>query len=323
MANLTDSKNGDTFVFVIPIRNPWDDKVSDYNCIEEVLKKTVESLYSQTYSDTFTVIVCHKVPSWPQKFGDKVTFLNVSHIPIFPPNRNQVKVDKGLKYIIGSLYARTILDPKFIMLMDADDYVNINLASSLINKYESQKTNVDGYLIKKGIHVDLEINPDYTIHYKNAYLVQKFNQSCGTCRIFKTESLIQKIQGIDPEIEAKFSHWPDKAIDSSIDVTCEPVTWLNEATQSNYLNEDSIVNILGRHIKQGQYFNFSPLSIVGAAKGCGHGNHDGPRQGKAHQDKVIKKFPIKKFYEDFGITEDIKQHTAERKSNFWKQLWRS
>ena len=58
MANLTDSKNGDTFVFVIPIRNPWDDKVSDYNCIEEVLKKTVESLYSQTYSDTFTVIVC-------------------------------------------------------------------------------------------------------------------------------------------------------------------------------------------------------------------------------------------------------------------------
>ena len=73
-----------SFVFVIPVRNPKDDKVTDYQCIETALCETVLSLTSQTWKNTHVVIVCHHIPDWSSRFRDKVTFLNVDHIPIFP-----------------------------------------------------------------------------------------------------------------------------------------------------------------------------------------------------------------------------------------------
>lgn len=291
-----------TFVFVIPVRNPQDQKVADYSCIETVLHETVKSLIQQTYRHTHIVIVCHKIPPWSKSIGSKVTFLNVSDIPTFPPDENPVRVDKGLKYIIGILYAKHNLNPSLIMPMDADDYVNIKLASKLVNKGKFNK-NLDGYILKKGLHVNLEIAADYSVDYEAAYVVREFDRTCGSCRVFKTDALIKSIEIIDSDVVKRFSLWPARSPNASVNVPIEPVMWLSHLTRPNFSNENSIVNILGRHINQDPYFKLLPLSLVGAAKGCGHGNHDGPKQGAIHKDKLVGKFSTQKFLRTFGAVE--------------------
>ena len=293
-------KAHNSFVFVIPVRNPEDDKVSNYQCIETALHETVRSLTRQTWENTHVVVVCHQVPLWSSDYSNQVTFLDVSNLSVFPPNTNPVRVDKGLKYIIGILYAKKNLNPVLVMPMDADDYVNINLAKSLIWKNHFNKLS-DGYMIKKGLHINLEVTPQYSIEYEAAYQIRNFDHSCGSCRIFKSRSLMKRLRSIDTNIAEKFSYWPSKLPNASLKVPEEPVIWLSDRSKSTYHTEDSIVNILGRHINQNAYFKFSSLSLIGAAKGCGHGNHDGPRQGEVHQDKLISDFPIQKFYGEFGV----------------------
>ncbi|NER78120.1 MAG: glycosyltransferase family 2 protein [Leptolyngbya sp. SIO1D8] len=297
-----DRKKRNSFVFIIPVRNPGDTKVRDYQCIEAALRETVRSLTQQTWENIHVIVVCHTVPLWSSEYGDRVTFLNVKNSPVFPPNTNPVRVDKGLKYILGILYAKNILDPALIMPMDADDYVNVNLAKELIWKNKFNLLS-DGYVVRQGLHVNLEITSEYLIKYENAYQIRNFNYSCGSCRIFKINPLLKKLKSIDSNIIEEFTCWPPKSSDFSLDVPKEPVVWLSDHSRSSYLDEDSIVNILGRHINQKPYFKLSPLSLIGAAKGCGHGNHDGPRQGEIHQDKLIDSFPIQQFYDEFGLLE--------------------
>ncbi|KAI9132430.1 hypothetical protein [Acaryochloris sp. CCMEE 5410] len=307
-------KDKGAFVFVIPVRNPRDQKVVDYSCIEAVLHETVKSLVQQTYLHTHIVIVCHKIPPWSKSIGSKVTFLNVSNIPTFPPDENPVRVDKGLKYIIGILYAKHNLNPFLIMPIDADDYVNIRLARKLVNKGQFNK-NLDGYILKKGLHVNLEIAPDYSVDYEAAYVVREFDRTCGSCRVFKTDALIKSIETIDSDIASKFSCWPLRSQNASVTVPAEPVVWLSNISQPHYLSENNIVNILGRHINQSAYFKLVPLNFIGAAKGCGHGNHDGPKQGKIHMDKSIGTISVQKFCSDFGILNQKDSQPVHKKVN--------
>lgn len=296
-------KDKEAFVLVIPVRNPQDQKVIDYSCIEAILHETVRSLTQQSYSHTHIVIVCHKIPSWGGTIGNNVTFLNVSNIPAFPANKNPVRVDKGLKYIIGILYAKNNLNPDLIMPMDADDYVNVKLASKLVkkDKFNRFNSNRDGYILKKGLHVNLQIAADYSVNYEVAYLVEEFDRTCGSCRVFKTDALMKSIETIDVDIASRFSYWPLRSQNASVTVPAEPVMWLSDISQPHYLSENNIVNILGRHIKQSPYFKLAPLNFVGAAKGCGHGNHDGPKQGEVHMDKIIGNISAQQFCSNFGI----------------------
>lgn len=307
-------RDQEAFVLVIPVRNPQDKKVVNYSCIEAVLHETVRSLTQQTYSPTHIIIVCHKIPSWAGAIGNNVTFLNVSNIPAFLPNTNPVRVDKGLKYIIGILYAKYTLNPGLIMPMDADDYVNVKLASKLANKGKFNKE-VDGYILKKGLHIKLQISADYSVNYEAAYLVKEFDRTCGSCRVFKTDALMKSIKAIDIDIASKFSCWPLRSQNASVTVPAEPVMWLSDISQPHYLSENNIVNILGRHINQGAYFNLVPLAFVGAAKGCGHGNHDGPKQGEVHMDKSIRTVSAQQFCSDFGILNENYSKPAHKKIN--------
>jgi hypothetical protein len=79
------------------------------------------------------------------------------------------------------------------------------------------------------------------------------------------------------------------------------IRWLREKTRRGHEDEDGIVNILGRHKYQEGHFDFQPIHLLGAAKGCGHGNHDGPKQGKIHRRHVIGEIPVDEFLETFGV----------------------
>ena len=294
-----------SFAFIIPVVHPNGHKVSNYSHVEIALKDTLKSLQRQTYRDAKVIVVCCQLPTWAGQMGDNVHFLDVSNSEIFAANRNDVKVDKGLKYILGMLYASEHFQPSLYMLADADDYVDTRIAEyslkSLNKKFGDER--IDGYLIDKGLQVEVSIPLEEKLNYQNAYLVKKFNASCGTCRIFKEKSLSDKLLQVHPNIFEISRQWLSHKQGNTFLVPPALISWLDDLCKDAYFEEWHIVNVLGRHITQESHFNFIPFPKVGAAKACGHGNHDGPRKGGLHRDKIISKLPIGLFKGNFGIQE--------------------
>lgn len=292
-----------SFVFILPVVHPKGSKVSNYNHVEIALRQTIASLQNQTYSDVKIIVVCCQIPTWAEQLNSNVFFLDVSDSKTFGPNRNDVKVDKGLKYILGILYAAAHFKPSLYMLADADDYVDTQLAEysikSLNGRFGDKKN--DGYLVDKGVQVEVDMLSEGMVTYKNAYLVKRFNDTCGTCRIFKNDSLNKKLLAVDANFFEKSKQWIPNKLENIVRVPLEFPTWLDSLYSDDYLKDWHIVNILGRHIKQKGHFNFILFPYVGAAKACGHGNHDGPRRGGLHHKKIIGNLPASVFRRKFGI----------------------
>lgn len=292
-----------SFVFILPVVHPKGSKVSNYNHVEVALKQTIESLQNQTYRDVKIVVVCCQIPAWVNQLSKNIFFLDVSDSEIFAPNRNNVKVDKGLKYILGILYATALFGPSLYMLADADDYVDTQLAAHSIKALNGVLGNkeIDGYLVDKGFQVEVSISPNEKLEYQNAYLAKHFNVSCGTCRIFKQDSLSQKLLEVESNIFQQSKQWIPDQLANAIKVPSDFSSWLDSLCNADYLKDWHIVNVLGRHIKQDEHFKFLLFPQAGAAKACGHGNHDGPRKGGLNEKKIIGKFPISDFRKKFGI----------------------
>ncbi|MBF2037275.1 MAG: hypothetical protein IGR92_17790 [Leptolyngbyaceae cyanobacterium T60_A2020_046] len=297
------------FAFVIPVVHPEDYKVKDYRCIEAVLKRTLESLNRQTYPAISVIVVGHRVPSWFAELGDRYTFLDVSDNPVFTarPSKEGARkharqIDKGLKYTVGLLYALQHHDIRFAMPMDADDYVNVHLALYLQTYFQSARLEkLSGALIHKGLNVKLSITPDYEITYESAYKIRNFNEACGSCRIFTRTALENSLRLIDPDIEARFRYWSTPDESRSLKVSLEATQWLDQQTRDTYAERNSIINALGRHGWQEDFFRFFRLPFLGAAQGCGHNNHEGQRQGTVDYARIIKPYPLPKFYREFGL----------------------
>ena len=289
------------FVFVIPVRNPDDEKVQNYGTIELLLKKTIESLCKQKNGSVHVIVVCHRIPDFIDQLSENVTFLDVNNISVFRSGRNPVRVDKGLKYIIGILYAAQYFRPRFIMPMDADDYIHIDLVNYIRSHEHVYDDKADGYLIQRGVHALLDVKQGAEIRLQRAYHIRNFNLTCGSCRIFNFSHLMAKLSKNYPELDNQFSDWPQRDTNKRIAVPDKPVQWLDSITREQYNNETSLVNALGRHMNQRLNFKFIPLDFVGAAKGCGHGNHDGPLGGDVHEDKIIGIYPLHKFLDDYGL----------------------
>lgn len=292
-----------SFAFIIPVVHPKGNQVSDYGHVEIALKKTLESLQRQTYKETKVVVVCCQMPTWARQMGDNVHFLDVSNSDVFAANRNMLQVDKGLKYILGILYASEHFQPSLYMLADADDYVETRLAEYSLKSLRKKFGNVqiDGYLIDKGLQVQVSALPHQDLNYQNAYLVKRFDAACGTCRILKEKKLSEKLLQIHPNLFEASRQWFSRQQDNIFIVPPDFSSWLDNLCKDGYLQDWHIVNVLGRHIAQQDYFNFMAFPKVGAAKACGHGNHVGPLRGKLHDDKIISKLPIGLFKECFGL----------------------
>jgi hypothetical protein len=292
-----------SFTFIIPVVNPKNSKVKNYDHVEIVLRKTLESICRQSFKPIYIVVVCHRVPTWSKDLGPNIFFLNVSASNVFDSDANHVIIDKGLKYVIGILYALNHLNSKWIMPMDADDYVNVNLAN-FIAKNDAYLPWIDGYIIDQGLQAEVGVPDEGKLTYKNVFRIKNFHLSCGSCRIFKRKTVINKLATIHPEIflKSKFMSFGSHA--NTINVSPRFIDWLEGCSKQDYNQVSHIVNLLGRHIKQKRYFNFIPLPMLGAAKACGHGNHDGPKEGNIHQDKILTSLSLKDFYNDFGIYEN-------------------
>ncbi|MFG6106877.1 glycosyltransferase family A protein [Leptothoe sp. EHU-05/26/07-4] len=292
-----------SFAFILPVIHPDSVKVSNYEHVEIVLKRTLESLRRQTFTDIKIIVVCCKIPDWAKDIGDNIYFLDVADSKTFKPNRNIARVDMGLKFIVGILYALEKFKVDLFMRVDGDDYVNSNLAKYAINSLDKtlQSSTVDGYIINKGLQIEVKVNSNNEIEYGNTYFIRRFNSSCGTCRIFKQATLRAKLLEIHSDIFSKSSHWLAAHQERTVAIPTEMTDWLDQISKDHYAEEWHPVNILGRHINQSEYLNFENFPFLGAAKACGHGNHDGPREGKIHQDKMIGKLPKSILESTFGI----------------------
>lgn len=59
--------------------------------------------------------------------------------------------------------------------------------------------------------------------------------------------------------------------------------------------------LLGQHVHHWPPFQLAEYPTLGAAKGCGHGNHDGPRRGAVHWERVVARYSLSAARDLVGI----------------------
>lgn len=289
----------DRFAFVIPVVNPGNAKVRSYATVEAVFRETIQSLLSQGHDDTIVVAVCHRIPSWAADFGDRVRFIDVGDHRAFAPNRNHVRVDKGMKYALGCLQAIGRDNARFVMLADADDFVRTDLAETVLGTH-LPPARQDGFLITRGVHVQIDWSASRPA-VTGAFEVTRFNKTCGSCRVFAAAPLRRALETMDSHL---FYHADDLGEPDGRGAILPPtqlLDYLDGLTDPIRHDEGGVVRILGRHTRQRGFFSFEFLEQPLAAKGCGHQNHDGRRHGEVHWKRVTRFVRPSSFLEDFGL----------------------
>lgn len=232
-------------VFVTSLRHPQNS--NSYDRVEALLEKTLASVCAQTCDDFRVIVVCHRIPNI--KFDDRfvefvvVDFPPPSSLPGPQTGIQTVRLDKGSKLLAGILAARK-LNPKYLMIFDADDRVSNRLAA-----YVHAHPNENGWYFFEG----------YT-HTDQGLLIKKknnFHLRCGTSHIVRFDVLLMG----EPTIETK-----------------------DQRQILNYFGERFTKHIVGCHMTIKNYFEsldapLKPLPFPGAVWVLNTGeNHSGSGQ---------------------------------------------
>lgn len=286
--------------FVLPVINPLAAKVSDYQVVQRMLREAVRSLTSQTHQDVVVVLVCHGVPAGMAGIDERVHIIDVGDHPAFAPNRNHVRVDKGMKYALGCLYAIGRQQAGLVMLGDADDFVRIDLAQRLIALLPDTG-GADGFLIRRGL--ELLVRPDADgFSLCAAFEIDAFNRGCGTCRIFRAGSLETGLRQLDPGFFERVSSLLNGTNDGVLRPTGELLDYIEQLTNPIREDESGFIRILGRHTRQAEHFRFRTLDEPLAAKSCGHGNHDSGYKGDiVHWGRINRLVDLDEVLARFGL----------------------
>lgn len=171
------------FAFLTSIRHP--NTAKNYERVLDLLNLTIGSVLGQNSNNPFVfVIVCNERPK-NIVVDSRVIFFEVD----FPPASNgegsnvdfeSLKIDKGSKIAAGLLFLRKF-DPKYVYVIDADDWVNVRAIDYLINK------NFDLCFANTGYLVDLNHK-----RYLKKYGVCRY---CGSTHIYRYQTLL-KISGL-------------------------------------------------------------------------------------------------------------------------------
>ena len=286
------------FAFVVPVVHPKGNKVSDYSVVERALKETLGSYTRQDAQNVVVIVVCHRIPAWADEFRGRVRFIRIGPHPRFEANANDVQIDKGMKYALGSVLAISVEKASFVMLADGDDFVRADLARYIFSRDLGDH---DGFVIRQGFNALINVTQD-RFRIVQLFRMQDFDRTCGTCRIFSRTALARELERLDPDILT----WGDKltlsedGLEISPDSTVLDHLWKITEPVTNELY--GIIRILGRHDRYGRVFDLLPLSEPLAGKACGHGNHDGPERGGVRWSGVRGCASGTEFVERFGLT---------------------
>ena len=165
-------------VFIIPVKSPLIS--SDWSLCSRLFERCLKSVCNQTSVNFRVVVVCNEKPQ--TTFGSPhVEYLTVDFLPPISEKVSPLiglespkEADKAKKILVGIAHAKQ-LNPSHIMVVDADDCINQNIA-----KFVEENLGCDGWYIKKGYI--------YKEGKKYIYLNSKnFNDLCGTSIIIKYE----------------------------------------------------------------------------------------------------------------------------------------
>jgi hypothetical protein len=230
--------------FVTSIRHPQNS--NNFDQVIRLGELAINAVTNQTTENYHVYVVCNGIPEMDLRRPEKVSFIVVDFPPPSQLQKSQIAIndirkDKGSKYVIGILAAAQC-KAEYVMFFDADDFVSNRLAAFVAK----ETTAYSGWYFDKG----------YLHPFKTEIIrpLKQFHKLCGTSHILNTQELL--------------SFLVDKVeIDSSQDEILENV------------DRFFIQKILGAHIEINDFFatHFNPLRPLpfpGAVYNLGTGeNH--------------------------------------------------
>jgi hypothetical protein len=198
--------------FIIPIIHPQHKYISNYQDILNHLQRTLINL-SYLGKNIKVIVICHKKPNWYKDFSKYTTFIvvnsqlfnilkhfddgslkyqnvNTNYINYLKLRGQYHNKDKGLKYFIGLLYlSRLKHPPKFVGIIDGDDFIHDNLLQYL----EKQPDTINEFFFKKG-YLMFAYGSSNILKIDSIYKINNFTNICGSNRVFRYNHLMTKIK---------------------------------------------------------------------------------------------------------------------------------
>lgn len=162
-------------IFAIPFRGK--DSTNNWEKCVERLKLTLDSISNQTSDEFKCIVACNDIPHFANKYDERFEFIKTS-IPV-PTKWIEMARDKFYKLTVIAERIKEILlqlnspqDGVYVMPVDADDYLNINIAQYCVDHpYENGFVSSFGYYWIE--------NEKFLHKYKNMHTF------CGSCNIIK------------------------------------------------------------------------------------------------------------------------------------------
>lgn len=169
--NSLSSKNDCTLAFLIPLKPKA--KVSDWQLISHLLRNTCLSLKNQSNQCFVAIIAGHDRPLGLEKVIDeKIHFTKVNYgIEV---SEEKPRRDKFWKVCFAGTEAEKF-NPKFHMILDADDLVHKNLVQEVASKSDFQSI-----ILNHGWEFDLKLK--LALKRKNLHL------RCGSTFILRSDT---------------------------------------------------------------------------------------------------------------------------------------
>jgi glycosyltransferase involved in cell wall biosynthesis len=161
-------------VFLIPLASR---KVrSNWPTACAYLQQTLRSIRNSASKNYRVVVAANEKPELEMGFDSRIHFLLLKHpFPSHPDHRVAVRLDKLGKFDAAWEYAKSNWQPKYVMKVDADDFISSRLVEWLDNAGGEA-----GYLIKYG----------WFWRSESRYLIQRteyFDRECGSCLIIRSD----------------------------------------------------------------------------------------------------------------------------------------
>ena len=161
-------------VFLIPfasrrIKSKW-----EIACAH--LRQTLKSIQNSTSENYRVVVAGHEAPDFDVGFDSRFYFLSLHHpVPSHENYHVSLELDKLTKIAAAWEYAKLTWNPKYVMKLDADDFISSKLVDWLDNANDKA-----GYLIKYG----------WLWRSESRYLIQRteyLDRLCGSCLIIRSD----------------------------------------------------------------------------------------------------------------------------------------